>query len=124
MKLEWLGEQLATRVDNKCRIAVEEGAKQVLADAKRGCPEKTGELEATGEIVSFKRKYAVGSYVKFGSKEAYYAPFVELGTPGTTFQTKGMKDKERKPVDAKPFMRPALRKNKARIRKGFDDNSI
>lgn len=88
----------------------------------------SGALKKSGRIVRFRKKGVVGAYVQFGGikvdrVDTYYGAFVELGTPGTKFRTKtgywGKKAKQRVSVLAKPFLRPALKSSRAKIRNLF-----
>jgi HK97 gp10 family phage protein len=138
--LDWNDVEVQRVVDMTCEAAVNEGAEAVLKDAKALCPiEKNGRsgegwkvrvpgaLRDSGRIVKFKNSSGVGAYVKFGGEgymskgvDTYYAAFVELGTPGEIYKAKSKKGQEREPIEAKPFIRPALRKNKTKIIKKFN----
>lgn len=147
--LEWSADQLTGDVLNACETVVFSGAEQVLKDAEANCPvesaesynkrkagpkakqygAKIGVLKKSGRIVKFRKKSAVGAYVKFGGTvvdgvDTYYGRFVELGTPGTSFKTKkgywGHEGQQRVAVKAKPFIRPSLKKNGAGILNDFE----
>jgi hypothetical protein len=137
-KLDWDGKRAERIIDNAIELAVDHGAELVLKDAVRlaptgsesrsgsGSKKRTpGSLKKSGRIESFKKKDAVGAYVKFGGVDVngvkvFYAPFVELGTPGTTARIGGGKTKERTPIVAQPFLRPALKRNKGKIKSEFN----
>ena len=117
----------------------------ILRDARRTCPIETiesvsnrktgnkakqygakrGSLRKSGRIVKWHRNGVYGAYVKFGGVvvngvDTYYGMFVELGTPGTVFQSKKSqkgywghkKVKVRVAVKAKSFLRPAHKRQK------------
>jgi len=128
-------------------IAVEEvdrTANLVLREARRDCPIESvesvirrrssgrarrygaarGAARRSGRIVRFRKNGVYGAYVKFGGVvvngvDTYYLPFVELGTPGTTFRSKkgywGHKGiKTRVAIQAKPFLRTANKRQKSK----------
>jgi hypothetical protein len=178
VKIEWRGEEVKNAVLDACEEVVNDAAELVLKKAQDRCPVETvesvarrtgkngtgnyrvrnygaasGSLKKSGRIARFRKKGVVGAYITFGGKEVagvdtYYGPFVELGTPGTTFQTKtgywghkigeyyeGMIKKGKRKgsaykrllrkggvrvaVEAKPFLRPSLKSSRARIRNSF-----
>ena len=81
-------------------------------------PVDTGGLKKSIHIKTFKKVGIFGAYVKAGEKgKEHIAGFVELGTPGTTTRH----GKNRTPIKASPYMRPALKKNKRKIRKAFEN---
>ena len=104
--LKWNGKQLTAAVLGACRQAVDEGAEDVAAEARKNVPVDTGELEKTIEVVKFERPGVVGAFVKAsGEKLGHVARFVELGTPGDVFKSGKRKGKDRRPIKAKPFLR-------------------
>jgi len=118
--LDWDGVAVIREVDMTVQRVVKKGAAAVLKDAKRRCP--TGDskrLRDSGTVRKFKTKDAIGSYVSFGGGDAYYAPFVELGTPGTSYKSKYRKG-PRIAIKKHPFLRPALKRNKRKILAKFD----
>lgn len=117
-KLNWLGKDVVQEVNGICEDAVRAGAKRVARDARRLVPKDTMGLEKSIVIKSWKKPGIFGAYVKAGEKgKEHIAGFVELGTPGTTTR----QGKNRTPIKAAPFMRPALKKNKSKIRRGFEN---
>ena len=136
MKLEWNDEEVLRDIGKITAKVTKEGAKKVMRDARRYCPvEKTGKADKWGNrpgslrasIRIQKSKFKGGGYlVVAGGKgswgDPFYAPFVELGTPGTTYQTRAPKRSgARLAVQAHPFIRKALARNKRRIRQMFRD---
>lgn len=117
MEIKWYGEEIIDDVNAVLGVEVGNVAEKVAADARRKVPVKTGTLRDTIKVVSGIRKdngsvhlayVHVGSRVAGGAQHlargrdrtkagAFYAGMVELGT-----------SKTRK----KPFLRPAIRKNK------------
>jgi HK97 gp10 family phage protein len=88
-------------------------------------------------IQAFKSKFENGGYVvSAGNFQAFYAHFVELGTPGTTrikrktswktiggqrarIRTRAAQD--RTPIPANPFLRKGLEDSKGQIKAIFDE---
>ena len=140
-KLNWGGDELKRLTREKAFTACKSAAHAVLAEAKRTCPVEQapahsfgsgakswqrrvpGSLRASGRINTFDQGGAVGAYVVFGSNhgrylvngiDTYYAPFVELGTPGHIFYGKA-----KIPIKANPFLRTALRARRGEIKAAF-----
>lgn len=151
--LDWQAERVGNAVMDVCEDAVWEGAETVLKKAHRDCPVESvesverrsksakvkryganpGALKESGRIVKFMKHGVIGAYIKFGGikvdgVDTYYGPFVELGTPGTSFRTEkgywGHKAGPRFEVEAKPFLRPALKSSKTRIQNGFNKDRL
>ena len=73
-----------------------------------------------------KSKFEDGGYlVTVGGKgpwgDTFYAPFVELGTPGEMYKSGKRKGSARVKIKKKAFMRPELKRNKSKIKKLFVD---
>jgi len=106
--LIWNDKELIKKVNAIADAVAKRGAGLVLNDALKLVPVKSGTLKSEIELTRGKFKdgdYFVqaqgpGNYTKF------YATFVELGTHNT---------------EKKPYLRPALNKNKKRIQKMFKD---
>lgn len=121
-KLDWHGRKVIAEIENISEIAVKEGAEAVVRDAKLLVPVDTGDLKKSIHVKTFKKVGVFGAYIKAGeNKKEHIAGFVELGTPGTVFERKYRKGQKRTPIKAKPYMRPALKKNKSKIRKAFQN---
>lgn len=127
-KMTWNDEEVFRNIHGSAVAHCAEGASIVLKDAKRNCPEgDSGALKESGRIQSWDKGNAVGAYVVFGGQghivngvDTFYAPFVELGTPGTVFKNGKKKGRARVAIAAQPFIRTALRKNEKRILHSFD----
>jgi hypothetical protein len=148
--LDWQAERVGNAVMDVCENAVYDGAETVLKKAAARCPVETvesverrsgsekvkkygagsGALKASGRITKFKKQGVVGAYVTFGGMvvngvDTYYGPFVELGTPGTKFHNGrgyyGHKLEHRVAVKARPFLRPALKSSRSKIRNAFQE---
>ena len=103
--IEWNDREVLRNVKSIAEDVAEKGAEMTAQDARRLVPVKTGALKESIEV--HKSKFEDGGYVvSAGSKKLFYASFVELGTDNLT---------------AKPFLRPALSKNKSKIKKMFRD---
>lgn len=117
-KIDWHGKEVTAEIEDICEIAVTSGAESVARDARRLVPKNAGGLEKSIVIKSWKKPGVFGAYVKAGEKgKEHIAGFVELGTPGTTTR----QGKNRTPIKASPYMRPALKKNKSKIRRAFEN---
>lgn len=111
---------MRVEITGACKKAVFAGARAVAADAKRLVPVDTGGLKNTIAVKTWERSDAVGAYVTAGGKDlGHIARFVELGTPGEVYKGGSRKGADREPIEAKPYLRPALRKNKAKIKANF-----
>lgn len=105
MKIEWNQKEIIAKIAAVSGDVAEKGAEMVARDARRLVPVETGKLKESIKVSKSRFKDG-GHVVSMGGGDLYYGSFVELGASG-------------KP--AKPFMRPALAKNKPRIRKMFRD---
>jgi HK97 gp10 family phage protein len=116
MTLLWYAEELLKKVDHIAEQVASEGADLVLRDAKRLVPVETGKLKS--EIDIKKSKFKDGGYVVEaqapGNYDDFYASFVELGTPNK-------KGKRHGTTVARPYLRPALQRNKRRIFQMYQD---
>ena len=120
--LDWNEGELIAEIENICEDAVKKRAKAVARDARRFVPKDTGGLKKSIHVKTFKKPGVFGAYVKAGEKgKEQVAGFVELGTPGETFRIKSKKGQPRTPIKASPYMRPALKKNKRKIRSAFQN---
>ncbi len=137
VNFQWFGEGVKREVQTVVAEAVNSSADDILKDAKKNCPvekykstaksdyrqyqsRNPGSLKKSGRIVRWRKKNVVGAFIRFGGRgfmvngiDTYYAPFVELGTPGTMTR---MGDK-RVAIKATPFLRNALKKNKRKLLK-------
>jgi len=119
-RIVWNDKAFMARVNAVAEKVAEDGAEMVLRDAKRILMSKakhpTGKLAS--EIKLIKSKFKGGGYIVIaqppGGYDDYYAIFVELGTPNKAGKRRGS-------TEAMPYLRPALHKNKSRIRKRFRD---
>ncbi|MCP4553086.1 MAG: hypothetical protein GY834_13855 [Bacteroidetes bacterium] len=129
VKFKDFSEDVKREIQTVVAIAVFNTADAVLKTAKATCPvekysnkaknrfkqfqnRKPGSLKNSGRIVKWKNADALGAYVKFGGRgymvngiDTYYAPFVELGTPGTITRY----GKKRTAIKAKSFLRDSLK---------------
>ena len=118
-RLDWNEKKLTGEVRKICKEATRKRAVDIAIDAKMNVPVEKGDLLFTIEVVQFEKPDAVGAYVKAGGENlGHVARFVELGTPGTVFKAGKKKGKQRRPVKANPYLRPALKKHGA----GFPDD--
>ena len=105
MTIKWNDTVMLHKINELMDGVSSKGADMVAKDARRLVPVKTGALKKT--IVTKKSKFADGGHVvSMGGGLRHYGTFIELGASG-------------KP--ARPFMRPALNKNKRKIRKMYRD---
>lgn len=121
-KLDWNNAELMTEIEGICEDAVNSGAAKIAKDAKGLVPVDTGGLKNSIRVKKFKKPGVYGAYVKAGEKDKeHIAIFVEVGTPGEIYKTGAKKGKERTPIKAQPYLRPAFEKNKAKIRRDFQN---
>ena len=134
-RLEWNDEALIRNVAKISHIATRKGAEQVLKDAQR-LVSKGETKKLVGEIKVRPGKFAEGDWVVeaqgSGNYTTYYAIFVELGHFSSVYGTysrkggaigkKGQAIKARSlkgispvHIEKKPYLRPALNKNKRKI---------
>jgi len=120
-KLDWNEKELTAEVRAASKKAVLAGARDVAIDAKMNVPVDKGNLLFSIAVKTWEAHDAVGAYVTAGGKDlGHIARFVELGTPGTIYKGGNKKGKERKPIKANPYLRPALKKNKRKILAKFN----
>lgn len=130
VRIDWNEGNVIDAIDNATDRVMAEGAELVAETARRLVPVKSGRLKRSIRVA--RSKYKNGGYIilvgKQVDKKAYYAPFVELGTPGTVRRVGGARTvrtaagrrrrrgrARRTPTAAKPFLRPALQANRRRI---------
>ena len=123
---KWNADKIIRTVEQVLEAEVSDGAQVILKDAQARCRRITkgqGNLEKSGRVVRWKKSGTFGAYIKFGGTkymvngvDTFYAHFVELGTPGTTYKVKRLKGAKRTPVKAYPFLRPALRAYRRKYR--------
>ena len=90
-------DKILSEADKRIRARLQTAALLVERTAKQKCPVRTGTLKRSITHVVEKRTARVGTNVE-------YAPYVEMGT---------------KHMSARPYLRPALEANKARIKELF-----
>jgi len=111
LKLEWFDKDIVDKVAKISGEVAKQGADMVLSDAKRLVKKKSGALSNQIKVYknTYKDKEKVGYRVQAqapGDYDKFYAIFLELGT----YKTK-----------AQPYMRPALKRNKSKIKKAMQD---
>ena len=111
MKIEWFDKDIIHNVAVIADGVTKQGAEMVLSDAKRLVKKKSGALSNQIKVYknTYKDKEKVGYRVQAqapGDYDKFYAIFLELGT----YKTK-----------AQPYMRPALKRNKSKIKKAMQD---
>ena len=112
-KMEWYGEKVLEATNSVCAKVSKDIAEDVMEDAKALLRRKAKTTTETGLLSQFSvedSKYKDGGSLVWcqGPKNwhpPYHASFVEMGT---------FKD------EAKPFMRPAARKNKRNAKIKFE----
>ena len=103
LKIEWNAKRITDKVRANINIAEKQLADKVVSDAQHLCPTKEGVLK--NSIRSVEGKY--GGYLVIAGGigdwgDAFYAPFIELGTHNTM---------------SKPFLKPAMHKNKSNFKR-------
>ena len=128
--LEWHDKELLKKVNTIADAVAKKGAGLVLKDARKLVPVDSETLKR--EIELKQGKFKDGDYVVEaqgpGNYTKFYAKFVELGhyssVWGTYVRPKGggsLKGISPVRIPKKPYLRPALNKNKKRIQKMFKD---
>jgi HK97 gp10 family phage protein len=113
-KMEWFGEKVLAKTQSIVDSVSKDVAENVMADAKKILKKKaktTTEKGLLSQLYVDKSKFKNGGYLVWCQgpknwKAPYHASFLEMGT---------YKDQ------AKPFMRPAARKNRGKAKKMFQD---
>ena len=113
-QIDWFGEKVLEATNSVVTKVSKEVAGDVLEDAKAILKRKAKKTTADGLLSQMdvkKSKFDDGGYIvrvqgPGNWHKPYHASFVEMGT---------YKD------EAKPFMRPALRKNKGNANKKFQE---
>ena len=113
-KMDWFGKEVLEKTNMIVDSVSKEVAGDVVEDAKKILKQKAKTTSERGLLTQFsvvKSKFKNGGYLAEcqGPKNwhpPYHASFVEMGT---------YKD------EAKPFMRPAARKNKRSANKKYQD---
>ena len=108
MTVEWFSKKLIRNIRDIIDDISEQGAEWVAADARRLVPvskKPDGEIDHLKTRLDVRKsKFKDGGYSVYAqgpnNYDKFYAIFVELGTSKMT---------------ARPFLRPALRRNKRRI---------
>ena len=139
MRIEWNPRAAIKKVGIELDRVSKESAKRIVAELKQVCPvDRTQKKDKWGnrpgslrDSIRFeKSKFEGGGYVILIGGEGFwgdpfYASFVELGTPGQVYKFgktrkgKKMKGEKREPVEAHPFVRPVLEKNRRRVAAEF-----
>lgn len=112
MEIEWQSERVMNAVEATMKAVSYATAKQILIDAGQILKQKAETTTEKGLLSQMdikqskfdKNGYIVRCQGKGNWRKPYHASFVELGT---------YKD------EAKPFMRPAIRKNKRKANKQY-----
>jgi hypothetical protein len=119
MRFEWNDEQYLKEFDKAIDKVMKKGAEGVLDDARKILTRKS--KHPTGTLARQIRlnvsKFANGGYTVDaqgpGNYQRYYSLFVELGT----HDRKTKKGANRGSTKAIPFLRPAIKRAKFRMRK-------
>lgn len=131
IKFNWYNKEVFVAIENIISDVEEEAADSVMKTAIVLCPEsvkekndKYGNKKGTLKKSIRKYKSTHGGYIVMaGGKgawgDAYYASFVELGTPSQTYKSGKKKGKARTPVPPRKFLRNALKKNRKNILQKF-----
>ena len=133
MKLEWFDKDIIHNVAVIADGVAKEGAELVKRDAVRGASKVSQEL--AGQIKVYKNTYRdkvkIGYRVQAqapGDYNKYFAIFTELGHYSSVYgkykRPKGggsLKGISPIHIEKKPYMRPALKRNKSKIKKAMQD---
>jgi hypothetical protein len=130
MTIEWYGDQVLNASKIVLKGTSEKVAEKVMEDAKKLLKQKAGKTTAEGLLDQFsvqESKFKDGGFLVYcqGPKNwrpKYHASFFELGTPKTGVHPYGNKNIPAVKLEAKPFMRPAARKNIRPAQKMYQDD--
>lgn len=114
MSVEWYAKDVLKQTQNAVRTVSKDVAQDVERDAKRILKQKADKTTADGLLSQFevqKSKFKDGGYVVIVQgpvnwRPPYHASFLEMGT---------YKD------EAKPFLRPATKKNRRRANRMYQE---
>ena len=121
MRVDWQKNRVLAKIEAINEQWAEKYAAKIHADAKKILESKSrkyGTGHLSGEINIEKSRYENGGYAveaqgKGKWTKPYHASFTELGA---SIHVYGRKN-DRKKLTPKPFMRPALKRNKAAARR-------
>ncbi len=118
---EWNGDEMKAKVFGVCEKNVKQSAENVKKNARRNVSVENGDLGESIEVKTWSKPGVSGAYVEAGEKDQeQIARFVELGTPGDVYTGGAYKGQERTPIKAKPYLRPAIKKEKNKFKKSFN----
>jgi len=117
MTVKWFGKEVLEETTRVMAMIEKEIAEDVMADAKKILEQKADKTTADGLLSQFyvePSKFKNGGYLVWcqGPKKwhpPYHASYIELGTHKT------------RNMEAKPFMRPGLKKNKRSAKRKFQE---
>ena len=129
MTVEWYGDQVLNASKIVLKRVSKKVANDVMEDAKKILKQKAKTTTKRGLLKQFSvkpSKFKDGGYVVFCQGTGnytgkYHASFFELGTPKKGVHPYGNKKIPAINQVAKPFMRPAARKNKRSANKKFQE---
>lgn len=122
VKTVWHDKAVIEKVRRATDRVLKRGAQLIRNDARRNVNSKDGTLRSSINVL--KSKFGDGYLIAAGAyskKDAYYAPFVELGTPGELYRAKSSRSGKRTPIQKRPYLRPAMKRNRAKIQRMFKD---
>jgi len=130
--IDWNGKEVLNAAKIVLKRVSKDVAEDVMEDAKRILKQKTGSSDLLKQFSVEKSIFKDGGYVVWcqGPKKwwpPYRASFIELGAYSSVYGTykrdgaKSLKGISPVYIEAKPFMRPAGKKNKRKANKKFQD---
>ena len=127
MTVKWYGDQVLNASKIVLKNVSKEVANDVMQDAKRILKQKAKTSTETGLLSQFdvrESKFKDGGYLIYCQGPGnytgkYHASFVELGTPKKGVHPYVNKNTPAINQPAKPFMRPAAKKNKSSASKKY-----
>ena len=125
-KVNWYDKEVLNAVKATLKNVTKEVAQDVERDAKRILKEKAKNTTEQGLVNQFSIQEDDGFLQVWcqGPKKwspRYHASFFELGTPKTGVHPYGNKNIPAVKLEAKPFMRPARKKNIPKARKKWQE---
>jgi HK97 gp10 family phage protein len=102
-------EDLGLEAEKILQDAARKGGEIALREARKRCPERTGNLKRSLKVDNGKTTTSKAEVKVTHGKKEFYGTFVELGTSH---------------MKAQPFLRPAVDENRAEISKAVKDEIV
>lgn len=132
-RIEWHDKELIKKIERVADEVSKKGAMAVQKDARRYVPKESGTLANQIKVYknTYRNKDTIGYRVEAqasGDYDKYYAIFVELGHYSSVYgrYKRGKSGGSLKGVSPvhipkQPYLRPALKRNKGKIKRMYQD---